>query len=112
MDVSLEKDSVGPFLGYSKYHPDRSPQEGSPGQLSHEQMTEYTGGCRVFYDPIAEYMERLGNGNDWSHLYSKDQFIYYSLLPFCISLLFIKHERRTKVLGKLLDWLHCKSNFT
>ena len=39
MDVSLEKDYVGPFLGYSKYQPDRSPEEGSLGQLSHEQRT-------------------------------------------------------------------------
>ena len=26
MDVSLENNSMGPFLGYSKYQPDRSPE--------------------------------------------------------------------------------------
>ena len=71
MDVSLENDVVGPFIGSSKYQPDSSPEEGSSGHLSHKQMTEYTVVCRVFYDPIVEYMERLGNGNDWSHLYCK-----------------------------------------
>ena len=64
MDVSLEKDSMGPLLQYFKYQPDSSPEEGSSGQLSHEQRIEYTGGCHVFYDPIAEYMEGLGHGND------------------------------------------------
>ena len=51
MDVSLENNFVGPFLGYSKYQPDRSLEEGSPKQLTHEQMIGYTGGWRVFYDP-------------------------------------------------------------
>ena len=64
MDVSLENDSMGPFLGSSKYHPDSSPKEGSSGQLSHEQITEYTRGCHVFYDPIVEYMEGLGKDDD------------------------------------------------
>ena len=72
MDVSLENNYVGPFLGSSKYHPDSSPEEGSSGQLSHEQMTEYTGDCRAFYNPIAKYMERMGNGNNWSLLNYKD----------------------------------------
>ena len=39
VDVSLENDFVGPFLISFKYHPDSSPEEGSSGQLSHEQMT-------------------------------------------------------------------------
>ena len=48
-----------------KYYPDSSPEEGCFGQLSHgKQRTKYAGSCRAFYDPIAEYMERLGNGND------------------------------------------------
>ena len=95
MDVSLENDFVGPFLRYFKYHPDSSREEGSSGHISHEQMTEYAGDFRDFYEPIAEYMERLGNGNDWSHLCSKYQFICYCLLPLCISFLFIKHENET-----------------
>ena len=112
VDVSLENNSMRPFPRYFKYHPDISPEEGSSGQLSHEQMTEYTRGCCVFYDSIAEYMEGMGNGNDWSHLYYKYQFICYYLLPLCISFLFIKHEKETNLLGKLLDWLHWKSDFT
>ena len=71
MDASLENDSVGPFLGSFKYQPNRPLEERSSGQPSHEQRTKYVGGCHVFYDPIAEYMERLGNGNDWSCLYGK-----------------------------------------
>ena len=70
MDVSLEKDSVGPLLQYFKYYPDTSLEEESSEQISHEQRTEYTGGCHVFYDPIVECMERLGNGNDCSHIFS------------------------------------------
>ena len=73
---------------------------------------EYVGSCHVFYDTIAEYMERLGNGNDWSRLYGKDQFIFYGFLPLSISFLSIKHKKITKLLGKLLDWLHWKSDFT
>ena len=72
VNVSLENDSVGPPLRSFNYQPYSSPEEGSSRQLSREQMTEYAGGCHVFYDPIAEYMERMGNGNDWSHLCCKD----------------------------------------
>ena len=75
-------------------------------------MTEYVGSCRVFYDPIVEYMERLDNGNDWMHLCYKDQFICYGLFPLCISFMFIKHEKEIKQIGKMLDWLHWKSDFT
>ena len=112
VDVSLEDDYVGPFLRSFKSQLDNSPEEGSFGHLSHEQMTEYTGDCRAFYDPISEYMERLGNGNEWSHLYSKDQFICYFLLPLCISFMFINHKKETKLLGKMLDWLHWNCDFT
>ena len=35
-DVSLKKDSIGPLLQSSNYHPDKSPEEGSSGQLSRE----------------------------------------------------------------------------
>ena len=72
MDVSLEDDSVGPFLRSFKYHTDNSPKEGSSRHISHEQMTEYARDCRAFYDPIAKYMERMGNGNNWSLLNYKD----------------------------------------
>ena len=110
--VSWEDDSLGHFLRSFNYQPDISSEKGSSGHLSHEQMTEYTGDCRAFYDPIAKYMERMGNGNNWSLLNYKDQFICYYFLPLCISFMFMKHGHETKLLGRLLDWLHWKSNFT
>ena len=66
-DVPLKKDFVGPLVNSSKYQPDESLGEGSSGQLSHEQVIEHAGGCHDFYDPKAEYMEVLGEGNDWLH---------------------------------------------
>ena len=71
------------------------------------QRTEY------FYDPVVEYMEGLGNGNDWLYLYWGDQFLYYNLLPFFLSsMFFAKHEEEIELLDKLVDWLHWKSEFT
>ena len=75
-------------------------------------MIEHARGFHDFYDPVAEYMEGLGEGSGWLHLCFEDQFVYHSLLPLSISLLSIKHNERTKILGKLLDWLHWKSDFT
>ena len=66
-------------------------------------MTECTGGCHNFYDPVAEYMEGLGEGNDWLHPCFEDQFVYHFLLPLSISFLSIEHDERAKILGKLLD---------
>ena len=63
-DVSLKKDSMGPHLQYSGYQPDKSLEEGSFRWFSHKQRTEYIGGFRVFYDPIAGYMEGLGKDDD------------------------------------------------
>ena len=105
-DVPLKKDSVGPFLQYSKCQPGKYVEEGSSGQLSHGKVTERTGGCRDFYDPLVEYMEGLGEGSHWLHPYFKDPFVYNFLLPLSISFLSIKHNKRTKLLGKLLDWIH------
>ena len=102
----MKKYSVGLFLQSSKCQPDESLEEGSSGRLSHEQVTKCARGCRDFYDPVAEYMEGLGKGSDWLHPCFEDQFVYHFLLPLSISFLSIKHEKRTKLLGKLLDWLH------
>ena len=111
-DVPLERNYVGPRLQSSKCQPDDSLEAGSSRQLSHEQVIERAGGFHDFYDLVAEYMEGLGEGNDWSHLYLKDQFVYHFLLPLSVSFLSIKHHTRTRILGKLLDWLHWKSDFT
>ena len=75
-------------------------------------MSERVGGCRDFYDPVAEYMEGLGEGNDWSNIYLKDLFVYHFLLPLSVSFLSIEHHTITIILGNLLDWLHWKSDFT
>ena len=66
-DASLNEDSVDQPLQSSKYYPDESLEEGSSRQLSHEQMTEYAGDCCDFYDPVAGYMEGLGEDDEWSH---------------------------------------------
>ena len=63
----MKRDYVGPFLQYSKCQFDESLEERSYGWLSHEQVTEHTGGCHNFYDPVAEYMEGLGEGSDCLH---------------------------------------------
>ena len=67
------------------------------GKPSHgKQMTMFFEGCHVFYDPVVEYMENLGNGNRWLYLYYKYQFICDNLLPLSLSSLFlIKHEEET-----------------
>ena len=67
-DVSLKKYYVVPLLQYFGYKPEKSLEEGSSRRLSHEQKTEYIGGCHVLYDPIVGYMEGLGKDDDWSHL--------------------------------------------
>ena len=112
MDVPLKKDSVGPRLQYSKCQLDNSLEAGSSGHLSHEQVTERGGGCREFYDLMAKYMEVLGEGKDWSHLCFEDQFVHIFLLPLFVSFLSIERHARIRILGKLLDWLHWKSDFT
>ena len=57
VDISFENSHGNPFQISFKYQPDSSPEEGYFRQLSHdEKRTEYVGGCRAFYDPIAEYM--------------------------------------------------------
>ena len=70
------------------------------GRISHGQpTTEFFEGCHVFYDPVAKYMEGLGEGNDWSYLCLKHQFVYHSLLPLSISFFSIEHHTRTRILG-------------
>ena len=83
------------------------------GRLSHGQpTTDFFEGCDVFYDPVAKYMEGLGEGKYWSHLCFEDQFVHLFLLPLYVSFMSIKHHIRTRILSKLLDWLYWKSDFT
>ena len=82
------------------------------GQPSHgKQMTEFCKGCHVFSDLVVEYMENLGIGKGWLYIYCKYQFLYYSLVPLGLSVLFfIKHEERFGWIGKnyRAEALHCK----
>ena len=66
--------------------------------------------CHVFYDPVAEYMDKFFKWGSWLCVCSKGQFFHHNLLPLCsYVLILIKHEEETKLLDKLLDWLHWKS---
>ena len=107
VDISFETNHDSSFQIYFEYQFDSMLEEFHFGQFSFgNQGTEY------FYDLVAEYMEGLGNGNDRLYLYCRDQFIYYNLLPLCLSsLFFIKHEEEIGLLDKFLDWLHWKSYF-
>ena len=84
----MQKDCVDPCLQYSKRYPDDSLEARSFGKLSHEQVTKRVEICHDLYDPVAKYMEGLGEGNDWSHLCLKNQFVYHSLLPLSVSFFF------------------------
>ena len=83
-------------------------------QPSHgKQMIEFFEVFHVFYDPMEEYMEKLGSGNGLLYLYCKDQFLYYNLVPLSLSsLFFIKHEEKVGLWNHLLDWIHWKPEFT
>ena len=65
MDVSFESSHGNLLRRSSEHRLDSSPEEGHFEQSSHDgKRTEYAEICHTFYDPIVEYMERLGNGND------------------------------------------------
>ena len=53
-----------------------------------KQMAGGFRGLRGFYDPVAEYMDKLGNSNVCLYIYCKDQFLYYNLVPPNILVLF------------------------
>ena len=63
-------------------------------KLCHDkQMTQHVESCHVFYDPVAEYMEKICNRNGWLCFCQKDQIFYQNLLPFCSYILIsIKHD--------------------
>ena len=114
VDISFEISHDSSFQSSFEDQFDNMLEELHFGQLSFgRQRRVYVESCHFFYDLVAEYMERLGNSNDWLYLYCKDQLLCYNLLPLCLSsLILIKHEEETKLLDKLLDWLHWKSEFT
>ena len=79
------------------------------GQPCHDkQVIEYFEICHVFYDPVAEYMDKFFRWSNWLYVCSKEQIFHL----FCsYVLILIKHEEEMELLDKLLDWLHWKSDF-
>ena len=76
-------------------------------------MIEKSEGYHVFYDPVADYVEKLCSGNVWLCLCSKDQFLYHNLFPLSPSILFfIKHEEKVCLWDHLLEWIQWKSKVT
>ena len=77
VDISFEISHDSSFQSSFGDQFDSMLEEFHFGQLSYgRQNTEYVESCHVFYDPVAQYMERLGNGNDWLYLYCKDYFSF------------------------------------
>ena len=97
MDTSFEIGHNSYFQGYFEDQFDSMLVELRFGKLSYgKQRTECVESWHVFYDLVAKYMDRLGDGNDWLYLYYKYQFICDNLLPLSLSSLFlIKHEEET-----------------
>ena len=62
-------------------------------------MTEYAEGCHVFYDLVAEYMEKLRSDNGWLCLCNKSRVLYHNLLPFnSYVLISLKHDKKVYLL--------------
>ena len=77
-----------------------------------EELNEYFEIFHVFYDPVAEYMDKFFMWGSWLYVCSKEQICHHNLLLLCSYVLIsIKHEEEAKLLDKLLDWLHWKSDF-
>ena len=62
----------------------------------------------VFYDPVAEYMDKFFRWIIWLYVCSKGQFFHHNLLLFCS---YVKHAEEMELLDKLLNWLHWKRDF-
>ena len=64
VDISFEINHDSSFQSYFEDQCDSMLEELHFGQLSYgKQRTEYVESCHVLFDPVAEYMERMGNGN-------------------------------------------------
>ena len=110
VDILFEISHESSFQSSFGNHLDGTLEELLFGQPSDDrQVIDYVESCHVFYDPVEEYMERLGNGNGQLYLYYKDQFLYYNFVPLDPSVLFfIKHEEKVGLWDHLLEWLHWK----
>ena len=114
VDVSVEYCHENSYQGFFEKQFDNVQEELYLEQPSHDkQMIEFFFRLSHFYDPVEEYMEKLGRGNGWLYFHYKDQFFYYNLVPLSLSsLFFIKHEEKVSLWDRLLDWLHWKSEVT
>ena len=75
-------------------------------------MIEYFEIFHVFYDPIAEYMDKFFRWRSWLYVCIKGEIFHHNLLLFSSYVLIsIKFEEEMELLDKLLDWLHWKSYF-
>ena len=75
-------------------------------------MIEYFEICHAFYDRVAGYMDKFFRWDSWLCVFNKGQHFHHNLFPFCSYVLIsIKNEEEAKLLDKLLDWLHWKSEF-
>ena len=111
MDISFKKSHEYSLDEFFECHFDSMQEELLFGQPCHDkQVIEYFEICHVFYDPVSEYMEKYFRWSSWLYVCNKGQILHHNL--FCsYVLILIKHEEEMKILDKLLDWLHWKSEF-
>ena len=66
-----------------------------------KKMTEYIEGSHVFYDLVAEYMDKFFRWGSWLCVCNKGQIFHHNLLLFCsYVLILIKREEEMELLHK------------
>ena len=92
IDVSFENYGENSLHGSFEDKFDRVLEELHFGQYDYgKQMIEKYEGCRVFYDPMTEYVENIYSGNGGLCVCSKYQIPHHNLFPLSPSCL-IKHD--------------------
>ena len=86
-DISLKDNHENSFQSYSKDLFDSMQEELLFGQPCHDkQVIEYFEICHVFYDPVAEHMDKSLRWSSWLYVCSKGQIFiinyFYFLLMF------------------------------
>ena len=113
-DISFKNNHDNFFQSSFKDRFDSMQEELLFGQPCHDkQVIEYFESFHFFYDPIAKYMDRFFRWGSWLCVCSNRHPFHHNLFPFfSYVLISFKHEEEAKLLDKLLDWLHWKSEFT
>ena len=113
VDISFKNSHKSSFQSYFEDQFDSMQEELLFGQSCHDkEVIEYFEICHAFYDPVAEYMEIFFTWDSCLCICSKGHTFHHNLFRFCsYALISIKHEEESKLLDKLLDWLHWKSEF-